>query len=487
MNANIASSAPDRYAPSAERIQQLIDRPEDQIKLSMNELYSIPLAVQEAMQLASVQKRFKEQAGRIPILGKLREQQNIAEIRRLEDVALLLLPHSAYKSYSLALIEQGRFDKLTRWLDGLSAHDLSGLDASGIETIDDWIKMLDEKTPIRVIHSTGTSGKLSFLPRSEVEIESMVDGQRGTFSVYRDEPPRIAGRLEDTPLLFPWYRHGAMAYHRVIDGMVRYLYGGNEHMVYALNPGRLSADAISLAGRLRAAEARGELGKQRIAPKLLARREAFLEEQREAPLRMGRFLEKLQKEIAGRSIHVIGSLPQQFDMAVAAKAAGITQLFHPLSHVAAGGGNKGRALPGDWEDTVKNFYGVRALSAGYGMSEVVIGTRMCPQGKYHMPVFVIPFVLDQATGTPFPRKGTVTGRMGVFDVNARTYWGGFLTGDKVTFSWGDTPCGCGRIGPYVHDPIRRFTEAEGGDDKITCAGAPDAHDKAIEFILNAAG
>jgi hypothetical protein len=476
-----------QYALSPDRVQQLIDKPEDQIKLSMNELYSIPLDVQEAIQLASIKKRFSEQVDKIPILGKLREQQNINDIHSLEDVAPLLLPHSAYKSYSLSLIEQGRFDKLTKWLNGLSAHDLSGLDASGIETIDDWVMMLDEQTPIRVIHSTGTSGKLSFLPRSEVEIESMVDGQRGTFSTYGSEPPRLAGQLENTPLLFPWYRYGAMAYHRVINGMVKYLYGGNEGMVYALNPNRLSADAISLAGRLRAAEARGELGKQRIAPKLLARREAFLIEQQEAPLRMGRFLDKLQNEVKGRSIHVLGSLPQQFDMAMAAKAAGITQLFHPLSHVAAGGGNKGRALPDDWEDTVKNFYGVKTLSSGYGMSEVVIGTRMCPAGKYHLPVFVVPFVLDQATGTPFPRKGTVTGRMGVFDVNARTYWGGFLTGDKVTFSWGDTPCSCGRIGPYVHDPIRRFTEAEGGDDKITCAGAPDATDKAIEFILNAAG
>ena len=487
MNANIAPVEPTQYALGIDRIQQLIDQPEEQIKLSMNEIYSLPVATQEAMQLESVKKRFRDQVDRIPILGKLREQQNIDEIRKLEDVAPLLLPHSAYKSYSLSVIEQGRFDRLTKWLNGLSIHDLSGLDASGIETIDDWIMMLDEKTPIRVIHSTGTSGKLSFLPRSEVEIESMVDGQRGTYSVFGSEAPRIAGPIESTPLLFPWYRRGAMAYHRVIDGMVKYLYGGNENMIYALNPGRLSADAISLAGRLRAAEARGELGQQRIAPKLIARREAFLVEQKEAPLRLGRFLDKLQTEIKGRSIQVLGSLPQQFDLALAAKQAGITHLFHPLSHIAAGGGNKGRDLPDDWEDTVKNFYGVPQLSGGYGMSEVVIGTRICANNHYHIPVFVIPFVLDPATGTPSPRKGTVTGRMGVFDVNARTYWGGFLTGDKVTFSWGDVPCGCGRIGPYIHEGIRRFSEAEGGDDKITCAGAPDAHDKAIDFILKASG
>jgi hypothetical protein len=58
----------------------------------------------------------------------------------------------------------------------------------------------------------------------------------------------------------------------------------------------------------------------------------------------------------------------------------------------------------------------------------------------------------------------------------------------VTMSWGDdTACACGRIGPFVHRGIRRYSEKEGGDDKITCAGAPDAHDKAIDFILQSAG
>ena len=49
------------------------------------------------------------------------------------------------------------------------------------------------------------------------------------------------------------------------------------------------------------------------------------------------------------------------------------------------------------------------------------------------------------------------------------------------------PSQCGRIGPYVHRGIRRYSEKEGGDYKITCAGAPDAHDKAIDFILQSIG
>lgn len=471
---------------SAATLAELESSPEKLIELSTEQIYSLPRDVQARLQLAGLRKRYAELNTRIPILGKLSEQQGISGISAIEDAAPLLLPHSTYKSYSLSLIERGQYDRLTRWLAGLTAHDVSKIDASKCDTIDEWVQLLDAQTPIRVIHSTGTTGKLSFLPRSEFEVERMVQGWRRTFDPYRSEPARIAVPVEQAAVIFPWYRHGAMAYHRLLDGMVKHLFNGDEGMIYALNPGRLSADAISLAGRVRAAEAKGELGQLQIAPKLIARRAAFLQEQAEAPERMRTYMQRLRDRLQGRSIAAMGSLPQQFDLAVTALKNGIEGLFNPVSYVAAGGGNKGRDLPDDWDQTVKRFYGVPNLSDGYGMSEVVVGTRACPQRRYHLPAYVVPFVLDPATGQPSARTGTTTGRLGVFDLNARYYWGGFLTGDKVTLSWGDEPCACGRLGPYLHQGIRRFSEAEGGDDKITCAGAPDAHDRAIEFIVNSA-
>ena len=460
--------------------------PERLIQLPLTELYRIPPAEQEEIQLAGLRARFAELRERIAIVGKMAENQDVREIRRLEDAAPLLLPHSTYKSYSLSVIERGQFDRLTRWLAGLTSHDLASLDATGCDTIDDWIALLDARTPIRVIHSTGTTGKLSFLPRSVVELEAMVTNHRRTFDIYPGELPRISVPVEQAPVIFPWYRHGAMAYHRLFEGMLRHLFAGNESMIFALNPGRLSADAISLAGRLRAAEAKGELGQVQIAPKIAARREALLKEQAEAPQRVQKFLARL-RAIEGRSVAVMGALPQLFDLASAGIAAGVEKLFDPVSHVAAGGGNKGRALPDDWDQQVMRFFGVPRLSDGYGMSESIASSRACTQKRYHVPPHVVPFVLDPVSGALLPRSGTVTGRFGIFDLNARTYWGGFLTGDKVTLSWADEPCACGRLGPSVHAGIRRFAESEGGDDKITCAGAPDAHERAVEFILKAAG
>jgi hypothetical protein len=46
----------------------------------------------------------------------------------------------------------------------------------------------------------------------------------------------------------------------------------------------------------------------------------------------------------------------------------------------------------------------------------------------------------------------------------------------------EQPCRCGRLGPYLHPTIQRYSELEGGDDKIMCSGAPEAHDKAMEFL-----
>ena len=105
---------------------------------------------------------------------------------------------------------------------------------------------------------------------------------------------------------------------------------------------------------------------------------------------------------------------------------------------------------------------------------------MCEAGYYHAPPWLLVFILDPRSGEPFPRHGTHTGRFGAIDLTLSERWGGVLTGDEVTMTFGT--CACGRSGPHVADSIRRFSEKEGGDDKITCAGAPEAHDNALAFL-----
>lgn len=463
----------------------LAQQPETIIELGKAELYGLSLNEQRELQLAAVRKRFSDLAGRVAVLGRLAGEQNIAEIGALEDVAPLLFPHSALKSYPMAVLERGQFDRLTRWLAGFTAHDLSHIDASSCETIDDWLHLLDAETDIRVAHSTGTSGKLSLIPRDIAGMRSVVSGWIRMFDRYRDERPHLPIPVEQAPTIFLQHRHGAMAIHRQIEFMVQLLYHGDESMLVTTQPGRFSADVASIAGRLRVAEARGELGAVQISPRLAQKREAFVKEQQNAGSNLDHFFETIVERFRGEPVAVVGSVPHLHTIAMEAAKRGVENVFHSHSFIQAGGGMKGHVLPDDWRATVDRFLGEAPLSEGYGMSEMGMSTRICPGGHYHIEAWQIPYLIDPQTGAQLPRTGTLTGRYGCFDLNAQTWWGGFLTGDKVTLSWGDTePCRCGRIGPYVHPGIRRYTEAEGGDDKITCAGAPEAHDRALDFILD---
>ena len=118
------------------------------------------------------------------------------------------------------------------------------------------------------------------------------------------------------------------------------------------------------------------------------------------------------------------------------------------------------------------------------MSEAASGiTRMCPAGRYHIPPNIMPYVIHPQTGAVLPRAGVQTGRFGFIDIAAQLRWGGFLSGDEITLNHGDTaPCACGRRGAYIDGEIRRYSEMEGGDDKITCAGTAQAYNEFMDFV-----
>ena len=167
------------------------------------------------------------------------------------------------------------------------------------------------------------------------------------------------------------------------------------------------------------------------------------------------------------------------------KAQGYTNIFGKDSVLITGGGNKGVELPEGWKEMIYEVTGFNRAYELYGMSEMTSPFVQCDHGNYHIPPTIIPFVLDPITGEALPRTGKQVGRFAFLDIVPKTYWGGFISGDEVTLSGYDNDCECGRKGAYVGSEVRRYSEKEGGDDKINCSGAPEAHDKALEFLLNA--
>src|SRR5438270_425755 len=74
--------------------------------------------------------------------------------------------------------------------------------------------------------------------------------------------------------VWPAFRYGGSAIMQFADYLVRHVAGGEERF-HALHPGRMSSDVLFLAGRLRAAQARGDVDELDPGPALRARKAEF--------------------------------------------------------------------------------------------------------------------------------------------------------------------------------------------------------------------
>src|SRR5271165_7078870 len=101
--------------------------------------------------------RFGQHRESTEMVRKLADRLGITELGEYNDVVPLMFSHTAFKSYPPALVDNKRFDLMTKWLDKLTSHDLSKVDTQGCNSIDEWIDRLDEQTPLEVITSSGTT------------------------------------------------------------------------------------------------------------------------------------------------------------------------------------------------------------------------------------------------------------------------------------------------------------------------------------------
>jgi hypothetical protein len=470
----------------ADLFSEMMESPAAVFEYTLDEVYRFTPEQIRQFQDHWVSKRFAELRPKVKMLDKLAKEQGIDQISRLEDAASLLLAHTVYKSYPMSYLENYRFDKLTKWLSGLTATDLSAVDGVGIESIDDWIDELDAKTDLLINHSSGTTGKLSFMPRTKSQTRAsntLYSRFWRDFHGAHSGPDMMKDRL---PMIQPGYRYGAGMGQRMSHLGVEMFAGSEDNALFLYPNERLSADVMSLSGRIRTAEAKGELGSLKIPQALLRRRDEYIARERERPQAMSAFFEKAGQRFGGQNVWVGALYAMFYDWAVEGLSRGHKHIFGPNSFASSGGGKKGRILPDDWMQTIEDFLGFPVKSEVYAMSECMVPTALCEHDHYHFPPMLVPYLLDPKTGVLLPRKDGTTARLAVFDVMPDTYWAGFVSGDEVTVGGWETPCKCGRTGFYTHSDIRRYSEKEGGDDKVLCSGAPEAHDSAIAFLAELA-
>jgi hypothetical protein len=432
-----------------------------------------------ALQLSGLQQRFADLRNRLPVLQAMADEQRIGAIGELDEVVPLLFPHTIYKSYPTSLLDGDRYDRLTQWLGRLTTCDLSKADISKCDGIDSWLDALERDTQVRVLHSSGTTGTMTFLPRAQAEYETFFRTQRMNVSEFVDPLNQRDHADEHFDVVWGTYSQGRSGQIATVD-FFRDQLAGSADRFHPLIRGRMSADVMYLAARLKAATARGEAANLKINPRLLARRAEIEETRRASKLAWSEMFDTVIGRLAGKRVFIMIQMVAMHEMAEEGLRRNLRRTFDPGSVVHTGGGTKGVKLPCDWEDGVREFVGTPRIGFSYGMTEVNMAAYVCEHGRHHIPPWVVTFLLNPDTGLPLPRVGVQRGRAAFFDLIPQTYWGGFITGDEVTVHW--DPCECGRTTVHMDRDVQRFSEKRGGDDKITCAAAEDAHQAALDLL-----
>jgi hypothetical protein len=274
------------------------------------------------------------------------------------------------------------------------------------------------------------------------------------------------------------YGHQMMAKQGMLFGNET---AGGDSYRHTLYDYRISSDLLSLAGRMQAAEQRGELDQLQLDPKVLEERKQLIEASRNREVDLERWFSKLANEFRGERVLIGGTSADMVRLAMKGKEEGVVVDFAAGSVMAVGGGFKGFTnAPENWQDLLKDFFGIDRLASFYGMSELMGASPVCSAGVYHIAPYTIPIVLDEDV-KPLPAEGVQTGRLAFYDLLVETYWGGFISGDRVTITF-DDDCSCGFRSPRIHPDIKRFSELAGGDDKITCAGTAKAYEDFMDYV-----
>ena len=140
-----------------------------------------------------------------------------------------------------------------------------------------------------------------------------------------------------------------------------------------------------------------------------------------------------------------------------------------------GAGTKGADLPPDYLQQILGFFGMDPadLPNAYGMSELAAPLAGI-DGAYRPPPWVVPLLLDDSGQILIDRdRGNAEGRFAFLDLAIGGRWGGVITGDRVTADF-STP-----NFSIALDSISRYGTAEGGDDRLTCAGTIDTYVRGI--------
>lgn len=416
-------------------------------------------------QIEAVNERFQERRERIKLLGHRAGQAGLAEIRSFEDMARVLFPHTAYKSYPESFLMSEKWDKLCKWLATVSSHPIPVLDPANVHDMDDWVGQLEQRG-VYVSCSSGTTGKSAMLVASEQDMDwcrtEAVAAYTWGSGVKAAQDRRIFG-------LAPV---ASVARNRVTGEAYRAaLQDPNSE------PFSYPVPAMTVGSLTKMVVLRKKIADGSITPSELQDYEKTSEERQKIMDEAVGIAARAIVEARQDKLHITGMWASLYNVAKLVREMGYSAKdFNAENSFYVGGGLKGAQLPDDYREFVYETFNIRPESnyQNYSMQELQSGMPRCQKGnRYHIPPWVVPLILDKSGDNLLPIVGDeYEGRAGFLDLSLDGRWGGVISGDRVSIDF--SPCACGAKSPSLRDNIVRYSDIE-GDDKIGCAGTVDAY------------
>jgi hypothetical protein len=431
--------------------------------------YDIPFADLRSAQIRAMNERFQECQGQIKLLGHRAREAAIAAVRSPEDVVELLLPHTAYKSYPENWLVGKRWDRLSKWLDTVSTHRVPVAEVSDAADVDDWISKLADQG-FFVSCSSGTTGKSAMLVASRKDMEWCKKEAVAAYSWGSGIEPAQDRRIFGMAAVAHVARNLATgeAYTAAMQDP------NYERFAYPVPP--ITVGGLTQMVVMRKAIAEGTAKPEEIIAfeKISAARQKAVDDA------VGLTAQAVVEARRSR-IHVTGLWAGLYNVAKAVRDMGYSgKDFHPENSIYVGGGLKRAKLPDDYREFVYTTFNIRPERSyqNYSMQELHSSMPRCQVGgRYHVPPWVVPLILDKAGDNLLPLiDGEHEGRAAFFDLSLDGRWGGVISGDKISIDF--KPCACGSKGPSIRDNIVRYADLE-GDDKIGCAGTVDAYVRGV--------
>jgi hypothetical protein len=352
--------------------------------------------------------------------------------------AELVSTDDIFKSYNPACLEAKDFTAMTRWLETLHTAKID-IRADDVNTVSGWIARLAEGRVFSTF-SSGTTGRLSFVPRDEYNWDNFLNNSAGYIAGLFAGLDMSYENFDSMSLSF---KGGNMGVGLVGQRLSRY--AKNSYFLYEAE---ISPDVLKV------------MRKEKPTPEEKKALDDYYDMiLSHAGENFDRIIGNIfESTLAGkRKVKIFGAPFQMKQLCERMIKTGRTIQVLPQSTLSFGGGWKtfeGEKI--DRDDLIRMIreaLGVeeKYIFEGYSMTEMNVSLMRCPGGRYHIPPLVQAVVYDAALQ---PLKGKdITGTFGYLDPFATSYPGFIITGDQIRLV--DEACSCGRRGPAIVGEVSR--------------------------------